>query len=99
MQENNTPTLPDLDQESMAAIFRDTVREMLAPVIELELLARKKALTSEEVERLYSLNAETLRKRRVLRTGPEFIKDGASVLYRPQAVEDYLQARRQLTHD
>lgn len=65
----------------------------------LEVLKRKETLTTEEVEVLYGMKANTLRKRRVNGEGPAYSKDGDRVLYTHTAIKKYLEARRQKTHD
>ena len=65
----------------------------------MERLRRKEYLTTEEVETVYGLNAQTLRKRRMLGEGPAYIKDGQKVLYSHTAVKSYLESRRQKTYD
>lgn len=68
-------------------------------VIEIEVLKRKEYLTTEEVEKVYPLNAHTLRKRRVNGEGPAYSKDGANVLYSHAAIRKYIESRRQKTND
>ena len=68
-------------------------------VVELEILRRKEYLTTEEVEKLYPLKANTLRKRRMNGEGPAYTKDGANVVYSHTAIRRYLESRRQKTND
>lgn len=68
-------------------------------ILELEKLRRKEYLTEAEVEKLFGLKQATLRKRRTTRDGPAYSKDGERVLYSRQAVQQYLESRRQKTHD
>jgi len=69
---------------------------ILSPeVMELERLKRTEALTSQEVEKLYGLNANTLRYKRVQGEGPEYLKDGGRVLYTHAAIKKYLESCRQ----
>lgn len=88
--------------------IRSIIREELAQagpsalppdIAELERLKRKAYLTESEVEKLFNLKKATLRKRRLTGDGPSYSKDGERVLYSRQAVEQYLEARRQKTHD
>ena len=67
--------------------------------LELEKLKRKAYLTEGEVEDLFGLKKTTLRKRRLTGDGPSYTKDGGRVLYSRVVVEQYLEARRQKTHD
>ena len=55
--------------------------------------------TEGEVEKLFGLKASTLRKRRLNGEGPSYSKDGERVLYSRRKVEQYLESRRQKTHD
>lgn len=68
-------------------------------VAELERLKRKEYLTETEVEKLFGLKKATLRKRRLNGDGPAYSKDGERVLYSRRLVEQYLDSRRQKTHD
>lgn len=68
-------------------------------VVELELLRRKEYLTTDEVEKIYPLKANTLRKRRMNGEGPAYSKDGTNVVYSHTAIRKYLEARRQKTDD
>ena len=68
-------------------------------VLELEKLKRKEYLTDREVEKLYPLKANTLRKRRMNGEGPAYTKDGTSVVYSHASIRNYLESRRQKTYD
>lgn len=69
------------------------LERLLAPVAELEMLRRKKILTSEEVEQLYNIKTGTLRNMRTQGRGPRYIMYGSKVLYRHQDIENYLETR------
>lgn len=73
--------------------------QMPKEVIELEVLKRKEYLTTEEVEKVYPLNAHTLRKLRMNGAGPAYSKDGAKVVYSSKSIRTYLESRRQKTND
>jgi len=83
----------------MAELIPTQVNIMPPEVVAMEILKRKETLTTEEVEMLYGLNANTLRKRRVNGEGPAYSKEGERVLYTHTAVKKYLESRRQMTHD
>ena len=68
-------------------------------ILELQRLKHKEYLTETEVEKLFGLKKATLRKRRFNGEGPAYSKDGERVLYSRRKVEQYLEARRQKTHD
>jgi hypothetical protein len=68
-------------------------------IVELEILRRREYLTTDEVEKLYPLKANTLRKRRINGEGPAYTKDGSTVIYSQSAIRKYLESRRQKTHD
>lgn len=80
-------------------IVQAALERVFAPAGRLELLRRKEALSTEEVAELFGLNAESLASQRARRQGPPYTKVGSKVLYRPQAVRDYLDARRVRTID
>jgi DNA polymerase III alpha subunit (gram-positive type) len=90
-------------REDLAAVMAELMPAQAAPmppeVVKLEKLKRKEYLTTEEVESVYGLNAQTLRKRRMQGEGPGYIKDGQKVLYAHAAVKAYLESRRQKTYD
>lgn len=52
--------------------FQVVLQNMLAPVVSLELLKRKEALTEKEVEALYGISANTLRTKRARGGGPAY---------------------------
>lgn len=72
---------------------------MPAEVVELELLRRKDYLTTEEVCKLYPMNINTLRKRRINGEGPAYSKDGALVVYKHADIKKYLDSQRKKTID
>jgi hypothetical protein len=97
-----TVTSVALSPEQLRAMMVDAVNAagtMPPEVLALEILKRKETLTTEEVETLYGLNANTLRKRRLNGEGPAYSKHGDRVLYTHVAVKKYLESRRQKTHD
>ncbi|MDL2279036.1 helix-turn-helix domain-containing protein [Desulfovibrio sp. OttesenSCG-928-G11] len=92
-------TPAELEKVLSGLLSRLPAAQFPAEVLELELLRRKEYLTTEEVEKLYPLKANTLRKRRVNGEGPAYTKDGANVVYSQAAIRKYLESRRQKTHD
>ena len=50
-------------------------------------------LTESEVARLVSMSLATVRRWRLLQTGPRFVKLGAAVRYRPEDVSAWLESR------
>jgi excisionase family DNA binding protein len=53
-----------------------------------------KNLTNEhEVASLLGVSVATVRRWRLLKTGPRFIKIGRLVRYKPEDLEDWLQSR------
>ena len=102
MEENmdiDTLLAPADMQARIESAIDAALERVLAPVARLETLRRKETLTTEEVSELFGLNAESLVSQRARRKGPPYTKVGARVLYRPQAVRDYLDARRVRTID
>lgn len=83
----------------LAAAMAEIPAQLPPAVVELEVLARKKTLTTSEVAKLYGLNANTLRKRRVNGEGPAYSKDGSNVIYTHDAIRQYLVSCRQKTYD
>lgn len=79
--------------------LRAEIGKLFGPAAEVEALRRKKTLTTEEVERVYGLNAGTLRNKRSRGEGPRYISDGRCILYRPEDVDEYLSDRVMKTHD
>jgi hypothetical protein len=49
-------------------------------------------LTERDVARLLNVSVATLRRRRLFRHPPEFVKIGASVRYRPDAVRSLIDS-------
>ena len=73
--------------------IESTLERLLAPIAENERLKRREYLTAEEVECLYGLKAVTLANWRTKAQGPEYIKYGDKILYKQQAVRNYLESR------
>jgi predicted DNA-binding transcriptional regulator AlpA len=48
-------------------------------------------LTEHEVARLLKLSVATIRRRRLFRQSPEWIKIGASVRYRREAIQELIE--------
>ena len=96
-----TVMTPDQVFQIVSAAVRDCMPAGALPedIVELERLKRKEYLTEVEVEKLFGLKAATLRKRRLNGEGPSYSKDGERVLYSRRLVEQYLESRRQKTHD
>ncbi len=93
-------TTNDQLKDVLASLLSQLSTVQLPPeVVVLEKLKRKETLTTEEVELLYGLKANTLRKRRMNGEGPAYVKDGDKILYTHSAVKKYLDSRRQKTHD
>lgn len=88
-----------LEEIVVSAVQSIKPSELPSEAVELERLKRKEYLTPDEVEKIFGLNANTLRKRRVEGTGPEYSKDGDRVLYARRVVERYLEQRRQKTYE
>lgn len=98
----NQPIITTTEQlkEVLLPLVSKLQKPQLPPeAAELEVLRRKEYLTTEEVEKLYQLNANTLRKGRGDGKGPAYSKVGNKVLYSQLAVKKYLESRRQKTND
>ncbi len=92
--------------EDLTDILKKIMPALAAPalpddVLELERLKRKALLTAEDVEKLYGLNAGTLRNRRNQGGGPEYLQEvkGGPVFYEHKAIQSYLAKWRKKTHD
>lgn len=88
------PQFPEITES-----IDNVLRELLQPVAEIAALRHKEYLSTGEVEKLFGINAESLTSQRSRRTGPPYVKQGSRVLYRRQAVADYLEAHRVRTID
>lgn len=77
------------------------LRELLEPAAVLEALKRKELLTPLDVQKLYSLNAQTMRNMRGQGRGPRYVQEfkGAPVYYEHCAVKEYLAKCRKRTND
>jgi predicted DNA-binding transcriptional regulator AlpA len=49
-------------------------------------------MTEHQVAELLGVSVATIRKRRLLRQRPTFLKIGARVLYRPEEVRDFIES-------
>lgn len=93
-------TTPDNLKAVLASLMSERPSVQLPPeVVELEVLKRREYLTTDEVEKVYPLNAHTLRKRRMNGEGPAYSKDGAVIVYSHESIRKYLESRRQKTND
>ncbi|MDL2306599.1 helix-turn-helix domain-containing protein [Desulfovibrio sp. OttesenSCG-928-C06] len=100
MSETVIVTTREQLKEVMSSIIGELpTAKMPVEVLELEMLKRKEYLTTDEVSKLYPLNANSLRKRRIEGEGPAYIKDGSNVLYSQAAIRKYLESRRKKTDD
>jgi hypothetical protein len=54
-------------------------------------------LNEHDVARLLSVSIATIRRRRLLRQPPDFVKIGASVRYRPEAVQRLIETGERST--
>lgn len=52
-------------------------------------------LTEQEVARLLKISVATIRRRRLFRQPPDFVKIGASVRYRREAVQRLIESAEQ----
>ena len=82
----------ELAQEQITA----ALREIFAPVAELQALRAKAALTTAEVSRLYPIGKNTLEQMRMHGTGPDYSQPmpGGTVIYSPAAIEAWLDKKR-----
>lgn len=73
--------------------FQSVLQGMLTPVVNLELLKRKEALTEKEVEALYGISANTLRTKRTRGGGPAYRQGPGrgTVLYTHKDIVNYLE--------
>ena len=90
---------PEAITEALRPFLASLAPAIPIEAIKLERIKRKETLTTEEVEMLYGLNANTLRSRRVKGEGPAYIKDGASVLYTHMSVKKYLDSCKVRTYN
>ncbi len=80
-------------EQTLSENLESTLERVLAPIAQIERLKRKAYLTPEEVEIVFGLKATTLANKRSKAQGPEYIKDGDRIFYRPQTVSAYLDAK------
>lgn len=73
--------------------------ELLAPVLEVERLKRKKLLTPAEVEIVYGIKRRTLEDWRHKKVGPEYEKPGGTVKYRATTLDAFCRSSRVLTSE
>lgn len=73
--------------------------ELLAPVLEIERLKRKKLLTPAEVETVYGIKRRTLEDWRHKKVGPEYEKPGGTVKYRATTLDAFCRSSRVLTSE
>jgi predicted DNA-binding transcriptional regulator AlpA len=52
-------------------------------------------LTEQEVAKLLKVSVATIRRRRLFRLAPEYLKIGASVRYRREAIQRLIEAAEQ----
>ena len=73
--------------------FQSVLQNMLTPVVNLELLKRKEALTEKEVDALYGISANTLRTKRARGGGPTYRQgpERGNVLYTHKDIVKYLE--------
>jgi predicted DNA-binding transcriptional regulator AlpA len=57
--------------------------------------AHEQLLTEQEVARLLKVSVATIRRRRLFRQPPDFVKIGASVRYRREAIQRLIESAEQ----
>jgi len=57
--------------------------------------SREDLLTEHEVAKLLKVSVATIRRRRLFRRPPDFLKIGASVRYRREAIQRLIEAAEQ----
>lgn len=92
MTEDQKAVFETMISESLPSVLQD----MLTPVVNLEILKRKEALTEKEVEALYGISAYTLRAKRQKGGGPIYYQgvERGAVLYTHAAIRSYLDTLR-----
>lgn len=78
--------------EMMEKIMEQTFRDMMSPVVRLELLKRKPYLTEHEVSEMTGIAVKTLQTRRSRGLPPEYIKQGKSIFYKNEAIQKYMDS-------
>lgn len=73
--------------------------EILAPVVEIERMKRKKLLSPTEVETIYGIKRRTLEDWRFRKVGPEYEKPGGQVKYRATTLDAFCRSSRVLTSE
>ena len=61
------------------------------------LVPPEKLLTEVEVAKLLSISVASIRRRRLLRQPPDFVRIGASIRYRPEAIQRLIESGEQRT--
>jgi hypothetical protein len=79
----------------MSDDIRQAILEAMAPAVEMQRLAHKAMLTTEEVAQLYGIAAGTLENMRCQNRGPAYtqLARGGKVLYSRQNVDSWLAAQ------
>lgn len=97
---NDMPMMTDSAPEyQLVNGLLQAIERLLAALVEIERLKKREYLTAEEVELVYGLKATTLANKRMKAMGPEYVKDGEKILYKQQAVKNYLSKRTVKTVD
>lgn len=58
-------------------------------------ISRDRLLTEKDIAALLQISIPTLRRWRMLRTGPAFVKLGALVRYRPEDLSAFMEAGKE----
>ena len=79
----------------MSDDIRQAILEAMAPAVEMQRLAHKAMLTTEEVAHLYGISAHMLAVMRTQNRGPAYsqLAKGGKVLYSRQSIDDWLAAQ------
>jgi hypothetical protein len=87
----STPDTPNDDQ--VARYLAKYLAKCIDPAPAAGLLDRDKLITPAELADFLGIPPKTLRQWRYLRTGPDGIRVGRHVRYRPEAVRAWLDAQ------
>ena len=79
------------DGAETSVLIENILKELLAPVAEVELLKRKQFLTGQEVEKLYGIPEGTLRVKRKTGGGPAYYQKAKCdpVRYAHEDIQEY----------
>ncbi|OEU67898.1 MAG: hypothetical protein BA863_07460 [Desulfovibrio sp. S3730MH75] len=76
---------------AMKDVFTESLQKSFEPVVEIEKMKRRMAVTTQELSVLIGVPVGTLNNWRSAKKGPEYSKEGSKIMYPVKAIKLWLE--------